>query len=423
MPLSSVSPRRAAVRIGVLVAVVAAVVALAVTTAGGASAATPRTTVPAGTHVTTNARGDHCYSTSPNRQMCVHIGRTRPGTLSRQRLRQQALAAPQQPPAAVHPADLTLPAQCNFDNVVSSFVAWPDRFTSCNDTPWTLTSFVTVDGVTEVTGTLDADDFQWNTYSATSLDWTHDLVISVGVGTGDLVGGTSAEVNSGCSLAGGCVVLSSVNPDTAVYDLAPGTLESNEWVEEDAGSVPVTANSVDYVDPFLGVGVFGNLTASPWGFNDYGNGLVGRCDNTVGGTTGCVDEDFTPVVSYDTTKNPLVGPVAQHIYNAQNGGLATPWGNPSNPLQRDTSQADINANRTAACGGVKVPTGDSCDEFPLASTYQGAAFQSDFSTAIVPASANNSQGGITSNFYTGNRIIDGDSFYVLAVLSTGATSW
>ncbi len=136
-----------------------------------------------------------------------------------------------------------------------------------------------------------------------------------------------------------------------------------------------------------------------------------------------VDEDFTPTIAYDVRQNPLVGPVAQHVHNAQNGDLDTPWGNPSDPLRRATDPADITANRNAACGKVKVPSGDSCDEFPLASSYQGAAFQDDFSTAVVPSSANNSQGGITSNFYTGNRVVDDDAFYVLAVLSTGATSW
>ncbi len=49
--------------------------------------------------------------------------------------------------------------------------------------------------------------------------------------------------------------------------------------------MPVTANSIDWVDSFLGVGVFGRVP-TPWGFTDYGDGLVGRCDNTVGGSTG-----------------------------------------------------------------------------------------------------------------------------------------
>jgi hypothetical protein len=41
----------------------------------------------------------------------------------------------------------------------------------------------------------------------------------------------------------------------------------------------------------------------------------------------------------------------------------------------------------------------------------------------VPASANRSQGGITSTFYAGDRVIDDDAFYVLAVLRNGSRSW
>ena len=52
-----------------------------------------------------------------------------------------------------------------------------------------------------------------------------------------------------------------------------------------------------------------------------------------------------------------------------------------------------------------------------------AAFNSDYSTAIVPESANSSQGGLTGAFYTGNRVIDSDEFYVRAILANGTASW
>jgi hypothetical protein len=92
-------------------------------------------------------------------------------------------------------------------------------------------------------------------------------------------------------------------------------------------------------------------------------------------------------------------------------------------LNRDTSQADITANNRAACAHVVTGPGQSCDEFPLASTFQGAAFQRVFSAVPVPASANFSQGGITGIFYSSNRVIDDDGFYVLAVLPNGTRSW
>jgi hypothetical protein len=38
-------------------------------------------------------------------------------------------------------------------------------------------------------------------------------------------------------------------------------------------------------------------------------------------------------------------------------------------------------------------------------------------------SANDSQGGITGNFYKYNRVIDDDAFYVLAIVSQTQISW
>lgn len=160
-------------------------------------------------------------------------------------------------------------------------------------------------------------------------------------------------------------------------------------------------------------------------FDDTGT-LAVRCDTIAIRTTpGCVDQAFTPTLTYNSLIKPLAGPVAQHIFDAQNGGLVTAWGVPPSvmsngaALTRDMNPADIRANRAAACGGVAP----SCDEYPLATTHQGAAFNFDFSTATVPPSANNSQGGITRAFYRANRVIDPDPFYVRAILPNGTPSW
>jgi hypothetical protein len=88
------------------------------------------------------------------------------------------------------------------------------------------------------------------------------------------------------------------------------------------------------------------------------------------------------------------------------------------------SSADQTANNRAACAGVPTVTVvTSCDEFPLESTHQGAAFQPVWSAIAVPKSANDSQGGITGNFYKNNRVIDDDAFYVLAIVSQTQISW
>jgi hypothetical protein len=64
-----------------------------------------------------------------------------------------------------------------------------------------------------------------------------------------------------------------------------------------------------------------------------------------------------------------------------------------------------------------------CDEFPLKSSHQGAAFQPVWSAIAVPVAANSSQGGITGTFYTNNPVIDDDAFYVLAIVSQTQISW
>jgi hypothetical protein len=42
---------------------------------------------------------------------------------------------------------------------------------------------------------------------------------------------------------------------------------------------------------------------------------------------------------------------------------------------------------------------------------------------VVTDRQNSSRGGITSNFYKSNRVIDSDAFYVQAILANGQSSW
>lgn len=64
-------------------------------------------------------------------------------------------------------------------------------------------------------------------------------------------------------------------------------------------------------------------------------------------------------------------------------------------------------------------------EDAAASTYQGGngAAPNDRSIRIVPLSANNSQGGLTSAYYDYYRILAADPFFVQAILADGSTAW
>jgi hypothetical protein len=324
-------------------------------------------------------------------------------------------------------SSLAPPTQCGFGSAV--YFA-PDRFTACGDQTWELDDIqVDSDGTTEVVGFMEMEDLQWFSYSATNSAWTHDLLMMSYTGDGTLVGGFDTEVSSACDANPSiCVAFSQGAPDPQSVTVTPDSSYEFGWTEQDQGPAQAAPGNVTELFGSTGVNFAGsNAVGGPWTFSD-GN-FDGRCDSVVSAVDGCIDDEYVPTVIFDSTVNPAVAPVAQHIYDAQNGGLVTAWGvdpslrNNGSYLTRDMNPADITASNRAACGSVTVPTGSSCDEFPMASTYEGAAFNSDYSIAIVPASANSSQGGILSNFYGSNRVIDSDLFMVLSVLPNGTASW
>jgi hypothetical protein len=246
-------------------------------------------------------------------------------------------------------------------------------------------------------------------------------------------------------LASGCVqdpnicnvVTADPGPQTPqLFQL--GDTVTADWTEAAAS---VSTNGATWLDGILGMN-FTDLQQmildmpSPTGLTLWDDGsyqgegpgfLQGRCDDEAPGA-GCVNEDFIPTLVYNAQTNPKVLPVAQHIFAAQHS-LPHRWGVPAsgNYLEYDPIEDDQTANRNDACGSFTPPPGSpntSCDEYPMASTYEGAHFQSDYSIQGVPQSANDSQGGITGAFYNGpNRIIDEDPFWVNVVLADGTTSW
>jgi hypothetical protein len=336
--------------------------------------------------------------------------------------------------SAASGAAITPPSQCGFSSTEFRLtgIANPDRFTSCSATQWIAINykFSTTPPFITVLGTFFWEDQQWESYSATSGTFHHGMV-TLGYKTGaagDLAGGITADLFSSCDIfASICSATSQTVPDPQPVAITPASAQSFGWTESDAGPSSTTAKTDNIMRPDLGVFWEDISTIRPTSVADTGH-LSGRCDTLISTTDGCVNENYTPIVTYSAIQNPLVGPVAQHIYDAQKT-LSTAWGVPaafaSNGavLNRDTSQADITANNRAACAHVVTGPGQNCDEFPLASTFQGAAFQRVFSAVPVPASANFSQGGITGTFYSSNRVIDDDGFYVLAVLPNGTRSW
>ncbi|MEU8899188.1 hypothetical protein AB0C65_25245 [Nocardia sp. NPDC048505] len=167
-----------------------------------------------------------------------------------------------------------------------------------------------------------------------------------------------------------------------------------------------------------------------------------RCDAIENrNTTGCVVPAAEPILDY-TTRN--VPDVATHVRYAQASGLP---GSPTstNPLIRLLDPVAMQNNRNASCNRVPGPrpAGQQCDEYPFAATYQGGGangpartylgscdigirgWVTALGTAPVPnlsstgismcllnGRQNGRAGGILTWFYTKNRVLDGDKFYV-----------
>ena len=155
-----------------------------------------------------------------------------------------------------------------------------------------------------------------------------------------------------------------------------------------------------------------------------------RCDNTLPNFSqgGCVYPDFSFNLYILSLSDPTVQAVAQRISDAQFGTTTSPalpdqFGvfGANNPLTRAINPADIAANRNASCASFvpdPTPLGqppDSCDEYPFASTHQGAAFVGPgrFSVAHVALDQNTRAGSLLGGFYSSNGIIDGDPFYAV----------
>lgn len=167
-----------------------------------------------------------------------------------------------------------------------------------------------------------------------------------------------------------------------------------------------------------------------------------RCDSGLARarSKGCVYHEAPAVLRSIKTTDPSVRESAEHIREAQASGLpgkfvarddgsilADTWG--SKPLKRTRDAQKIIANRNAAvkmckekyqeelaCGtsadaDTPLPA-CSCDEYPFASTQTRDELGDSFSAKRITAADNSMAGTMLGNFYTANRILDEEEFYV-----------
>lgn len=161
-----------------------------------------------------------------------------------------------------------------------------------------------------------------------------------------------------------------------------------------------------------------------------------RCDSIMSKTIGCINPVGHAVHMVAQTRNPEL---YNHILQAHQSGLpgAFLYGSEtiSTTLTRTTDGPTRDRNRYRACGTSAVPRpgppNKSCDEYPLASTSQGAATgparsfpgcgmndpastgPTGFSRCFIDANQNSSGGGILQADFRRDRVLDGDAFVVM----------
>lgn len=281
-------------------------------------------------------------------------------------------------------------------------------------------------GPRELIGTAKFQFVSWNVLSPSSRTWEVGIDISKMEATGVWVSGGEVSAQPDCyAVTGTCEEEFSSAAFASLATDLQGT-----WSETSTSSgIDVAVNNFDLT-----------FRSSPqdlaWATLRSSQPTNIRCDSLSyprGGAPGCVSSSATPwMTGYYYTSSDTHGQAAGHIKSAQQAlpdhwGLRQPAGYDSQgritfslqgtPLERIGGQPELTRqNRAAACAGfVPIDSNDSCDEFPFASTYQGASFISDptrRSVAHIPRAENSLGGSVLQEFYSKNRVIDGDEFYV-----------
>ncbi|EPH41034.1 NucA/NucB deoxyribonuclease domain-containing protein [Streptomyces aurantiacus] len=149
------------------------------------------------------------------------------------------------------------------------------------------------------------------------------------------------------------------------------------------------------------------------------------------GNKGAVFNRVTPNFSYDRKDTSVKG-VAEHVFEALHAPQLTYpkkadkdipgyiWHGEWQPIHRNYSKFDAQSKKVAdgnkrekdkACAGLNRPAQHDCDEFPFASTKEGAGKgDGNFSVRMVPESENRSAGAKLVNWYGKDRILDGDAY-------------
>jgi hypothetical protein len=298
------------------------------------------------------------------------------------------------------------------------------RTEACQITGLILTTTQTVNGTTTVTGELNMDVYDYTFASVDLPNWAHQIGLSPWSGWGAAVNST---VTGTMTAAGDCVTLGASN--FPVQSMSP----VNNVMRTGTAGAETTATAVGAIGYCT---TTWNLVFVPAGYpaaTASSSMAEISCDNATGANgsrparVGCVVPWFPALVLYSQSSYPSL---ASHVSRAQGSGL--PGATFADPLIRNVDTATINLNRSRACGDAPSIAGKSCDEYPLATTYQGLAFggtrrtfagcninaptgvtgPTGASACMITNTENSAQGGVMAAFYYNNRVLGGDPFRV-----------
>lgn len=257
-------------------------------------------------------------------------------------------------------SELPYPSWC-LQAVTGAYLG-TDRTNACGAFSSTLEVARNVDGVRTVVGQLHYTWISWVYTAPQMLTWAHQFTLTPYAGWGEGLGWTMN--GQGTSWCGAKCSLTETSFTPAAAAVGARQTGQAYFQSESLASGELKLNVGDWQFWFTKTGL-----SSTTG---YTNSPTVRCDNALSGSSaGCVLPDWNAGIIYSGAQLPEF---TAHVSQAQASGLP---GSRGNPLTRTTNESYIALNRAAACptgvAWLPRPAGKSCDEYPFASTNQGAA--------------------------------------------------
>jgi deoxyribonuclease NucA/NucB len=293
------------------------------------------------------------------------------------------------------------------------------RFTDCWSEPWELQIINSQTG--QLVGTVTGSTTFWNALSYKSRFWNENIEVHVTGVTGKGAGSSfhapircvdlNPIVGPNCQNTGS----GSWRGQSGYLPVGKGDVYPGELGWESPGSATVEFE-------FKVVMKFHNPNTKPSNPLTLGPTRPVRCDSKIyfkPTSGGCAYPNATNLFKLSKS-NQTITEAATFISDSQSAipnhvgeyGVTGPVG-PA--LTRTTDRSKIRRNRRVACKGVHPHKGQSCDEYPFASTNQGAALvpHGYYKSKAVNDAQNKRVGSLLSSFFLKQRIIDRDPFYVM----------